>query len=483
MPLPPQPTALPTDADRLNGWKEIAAFLGKSVRTVQRWEREFSLPVHRLGGNGSEVVFAWRSEITEWTRSAAQARASAGTPPDGEEPSAASTARRAATRGAEIEAAPATRPAWALAPRWRAALATAALLAVSTALWIGWREGLFGAGDGPPASWRVADDRLTVLDSRGRTLWSHRFRLDLSEESYAPYAVADRDLPPPVRIEDIDGDGSREVLVAVKTLGVTRPSLYVFNADGSVRFSNGPPAVTLRFGETDYPPEWMVMGTWTTINSAHERSIWVLYYQKPHFPSLLTRLDTQGRVRSEYVSNGYIRIVREARWKGKDAVLITAINNESLGGSLAIFEGGEVRGSAPAENPKYRCENCPPGGPDHFLVFPRTCLSMWPGCLVPVSQAWVDTDDRVWAVAQHDRIDLRRPDQPAGAIQYGFDRNLALVRVELDGPFVRRHKELETAGKLDHALDANDAAKALPVRIWNGTHFEDLPAAPVEIAR
>ena len=26
-----------TAADRLNSWKEIAAYLGKGVRTVQRW--------------------------------------------------------------------------------------------------------------------------------------------------------------------------------------------------------------------------------------------------------------------------------------------------------------------------------------------------------------------------------------------------------------------------------------------------------------
>ena len=33
--------------DRLDSWKEIAAYLNRSVRTVTRWEREESLPVHR----------------------------------------------------------------------------------------------------------------------------------------------------------------------------------------------------------------------------------------------------------------------------------------------------------------------------------------------------------------------------------------------------------------------------------------------------
>jgi DNA-binding transcriptional regulator YiaG len=33
---------------RLDSWKEIAAYLKRGARTVQRWEREERLPVHRL---------------------------------------------------------------------------------------------------------------------------------------------------------------------------------------------------------------------------------------------------------------------------------------------------------------------------------------------------------------------------------------------------------------------------------------------------
>ena len=33
---------------RLDSWKEIAAYLGRGIRTVQRWEREEGLPVHRI---------------------------------------------------------------------------------------------------------------------------------------------------------------------------------------------------------------------------------------------------------------------------------------------------------------------------------------------------------------------------------------------------------------------------------------------------
>ena len=40
---------LPAPDDRLDSWKEIAAFLGRTVRTVQRWEKTQGLPLHRGG--------------------------------------------------------------------------------------------------------------------------------------------------------------------------------------------------------------------------------------------------------------------------------------------------------------------------------------------------------------------------------------------------------------------------------------------------
>ena len=53
---------------QLRGWKEIAAFLGTSVRTAKRWEGERALPVRRLPGGARELVFAVREELEVWRR-------------------------------------------------------------------------------------------------------------------------------------------------------------------------------------------------------------------------------------------------------------------------------------------------------------------------------------------------------------------------------------------------------------------------------
>src|ERR671925_1576362 len=52
----------------LSSWKEIAAYMGKGVRTVQRWERQFGLPVRRPNAK-SHVLFAIPQELDGWVKS------------------------------------------------------------------------------------------------------------------------------------------------------------------------------------------------------------------------------------------------------------------------------------------------------------------------------------------------------------------------------------------------------------------------------
>jgi hypothetical protein len=59
-----------TDALALTSWKDIAQYMGKGVRTVQRWEQEFGLPVRRPAGiTHKSAVLAYRHDIDAWLES------------------------------------------------------------------------------------------------------------------------------------------------------------------------------------------------------------------------------------------------------------------------------------------------------------------------------------------------------------------------------------------------------------------------------
>jgi len=51
---------------RLESWKEIAAYLGRDVTTVRRWEKSEGLPVHRHVHHKLGSVYAYTTELDAW---------------------------------------------------------------------------------------------------------------------------------------------------------------------------------------------------------------------------------------------------------------------------------------------------------------------------------------------------------------------------------------------------------------------------------
>ena len=137
----------------LRGWKEIAAYLDASVRSVRRWEKSRGLPVHRVpGNNGRDTVFARREELDVWLGSAVGSGfpESGGALPKGEtvrgsQPENASTATQAA-------------PLNRKARRFTLTLAVGFALLVFSAAWVLFRY----QGVGPPASQPLYTLRINV---------------------------------------------------------------------------------------------------------------------------------------------------------------------------------------------------------------------------------------------------------------------------------------------------------------------------------
>jgi TolB-like protein/Flp pilus assembly protein TadD len=67
-PVPPEKytSEPPPKESRLESWGEIASYLRRDIRTVQRWERFLGLPVRRLLVGKLSSVYAFRSELDKW---------------------------------------------------------------------------------------------------------------------------------------------------------------------------------------------------------------------------------------------------------------------------------------------------------------------------------------------------------------------------------------------------------------------------------
>jgi Tol biopolymer transport system component len=67
-PSPDTPPSVKPPEDRLDSWKEIAAYLNRDVTTVQRWEKREGMPVHRHLHERMGSVYASRAELDAWAR-------------------------------------------------------------------------------------------------------------------------------------------------------------------------------------------------------------------------------------------------------------------------------------------------------------------------------------------------------------------------------------------------------------------------------
>ncbi len=469
----PLETSQSSNGRRLNGWKEIAAHLGRGVRTAQRWEHEYGMPVRRMGPNRAESVFAFVEEIDAWLTSASAATARGERSADAADPD---------TNGADqvpLDAAnggPPTAPADPKGPPastrikvlvWILGSLTVLLAAIGY-----WRESSPRTtpllASCVPAAWVVAVDTITVRDTDERTCWSHAFP--------APLRVSEYELPSArlAGIEDVDDDGERETWVVMfpdRSEDARHSAFFLFDARGRVRWEHRFKG-SARFGEVTYAGPWAAHRLFVTERpeGGSGRAIWAVSRDAVEFPAVLQRLDpASGQPQSAYWSNGYLEALTLTQWKGRSVLLAGGAFNDRVSPAVAVIDAANPNGSAPASNEKYRCTTCPAGAPLALVVFPKpvrfndysasgSVLRIDPG----VAPIFVSVTAFHASFGGLDVVGI-----------YRLDEDLMPLRADVGDGYLAAHERMVRAGILRPFADRGPASERelLPLLHWRDGRF------------
>lgn len=425
------PATIPSQVvePRLDGWKQIAAHFGVSVRAAQDWESERGLPVHRLGGGKRGRVYALVPEVEDWYE-----KASTQTP---------------LPRGT-----PSTRR-WRV---WGALGASVLVLSVFAAL--------LSETGGTPDDLELLGNEVRILDSSRRQLWAMRFpdlAVDGQVESLRQRMRVIHQ--PPVVL-----------LTEIRALGID-DLLHCFSFGGSRRWTFVPgkgsdPAVSVPLGS--YKVESV-----TPVSDGRRNLALVVSCHKWEHHAQVALIDLEhGTVVAEYWHPGWLDapvLVLNLDDDPGDEVVLAGVNNPHGLGHPAVTTLN-IPFDDPRDNPAAGANYYGTGNARErtYFLLPRLAPFSAVRQKTLVSRAFLELDQIVFVTSGGT--------QP-GHVFYFFDAELrSLVRHVPSDELLRHHRILHRQGLIE--LDATpEVIQAYgKVRRFPTAPSGDDPAVVVELA-
>jgi hypothetical protein len=405
---------------RLEGWKEIAQHLKKSPRTVQGWEVESGLPIHRIGSGPKAPVYAFAEELDAWL--------TAGGKPRRVEPPLGSDA----VSGPATQATPSRR-------RWlHYALAGAGAAGVCIGVGTTALQALLRRRRHAVA-YRIETPTLIVLDDNSKELWRHTFPEPMFQLAY-------KDLFRCV-FADLDGDGR------VSTLFPFLPDnhssdcqVFCFNSNGAVRWQFIPGKKVIdNLGREFVPPFWANSIDLIHVRGSSNTRVVISSNHHWSFPNQVAVLDGKtGRLVGEYWHRGHLShmVVVDIDDDGIPEILLGGVNDapDYKQATLVILDGRRVRGCTLDRQGIPYFRGIEAGAERSIIYFPRTPISK-------DAEFNITIELRV-ALGRITIIVAEGISKIEPNVVYELDYHMHVISVTLSDQLQNRYKELQTLGTL-----------------------------------
>lgn len=413
-----------SDNRRLNdltSWKEVADYLGVTDRTAQRWASERGLPVKRLPGGRGRII-ANREEVAAW-------------------------------RDATLKH----------GGRWsnvqflrRYALTCTVLLLVSIAAILILIIRLNPSS--PPSTYKIENDMLVVLDSRGRELWRKVYEAGLESNSY--FGEEDR-LAKKLWIGDLDQDGRLEVLFMYRPsdYGTVRDALICYSGLGEEKWRFVPERAV--HSSVEKFSNHFRIRQFGVFSRPEDRGLGIVVSSSVQglFPTQVVLLSPAGEVIREYWHSGLLGTMGfwDMEEDGRIELYLGGVNNRRKQATLVVLDPETMDGASMEDDPAYQLEGFSQGNEIARVFFPRTCINRRFDPYNIIRALTIFPDSLQLVVVE-------RLNAPMNVF-YVLDSNLKVRIFDYADGLRAYHKELASAGQLDHELtdEEEDAMRNIEV--------------------
>jgi hypothetical protein len=435
----------------LASWKEIAACLGVSARTAQRWEKTCGLPVYHQGEGRKSRIFAHEHELLQWRARGARLASEApaledSVPPPPDEPQDNQSLQHAppGTECPDRSGGDRAERSFSRLLSSRTARVTLVVVAAAAVLVL-WGNARL-ADPGTPASVTFKDHTLAVFDARGKLCWEKHFPGSVP----GPGENAE-----PAALLDADGDGDFEILFSYEPLQrAQQPGfLYCYDGAGNLKWRHryGAPKT---FGNRVFQPNYI--GRLVRLATANGRR-YLISVALHHlwYPSVVALLDpVTGRVLEEYWHPGAVHhlVIQDLDGDRQPEVLLGAINNpgEGLGHpALIVLTLPFSRAPRTSDPSSMRFPPLTGGGESAYLLFPCPDVNRALGVFPFVRQLAVDDQGRILVQVQLPEL---------GAVAYYLSPQLEVLECRPSDNLEPLHRRLQLQGFFNHPFTPAERA-------------------------
>jgi hypothetical protein len=423
----------------LNGWKDIATYVGRSVRSVQRYERELGLPIHRLKTANGQTVYAFAHEIDAWRRSLDIALTD-----DEDTPGP--------MRIASVEERPAARSALTIRPSWitLGLVGLAALIVVTTELAL---HRTLTQKTLQAVHFTLVGRSLEARDARDQISW--RYTFDRAVTGLGSGGEVD----PEARLVDFDGSGSPDVVIAIRFSERDRPSgetdaVFAFRPDGRLRWVVRPTR-EFRCGGDRFDAPWFIQAL-TVSAGPGPQHLWVAYHHASLWPNFVLEIGPDGTDHLRFVHTGWIFAL--AQWTTPSGSMLAAagVSNKFNRPTLSLIPNIDLPIMAPSTDAEDQCDGVQSRQLIEEVVFPNSEIT-------PLAGNPYDVPAGLQVLGNTLKVTVGRGDPQI----YELGDDLAVKDFFFGDAFWAAHHTYEAQGMLKHpAENCPERTATRQLQVW-----------------